>query len=95
EQALIPSAGFTYTVDRSRPVGQRIVAMRFNGQPVDPSGTYRVTTNSFLAQGGDGFTVLTAQKVAQVGMPDLDALEAWLQAKEPRAVPAEPRVLGL
>lgn len=95
EQALIPSAGFTYTVDRSRPAGQRIVAMRFNGQPIDPNGTYRVTTNSFLAQGGDGFTVLTAQKVAQVGMPDLDALEAWLQGKEPRAVPSEERVLGL
>ncbi|MFN3515614.1 MAG: bifunctional metallophosphatase/5'-nucleotidase [Novosphingobium sp.] len=95
EQALIPSHGFTYTVDRSRPVGQRIVALRLNGQPIDPNGTYRVTTNSFLAQGGDGFTVLTAQKVAQVGMPDLDALEAWLQGKEPRAVPTEERVLGL
>ena len=92
EQALIPSAGFTYTYDKSRPVGQRIVAMELNGQPVDPAGMYRVTTNSFLAQGGDSFTVLSGQRTAQIGASDLEALEAWLKGTAPRAVPAEPRV---
>lgn len=92
EQALIPSAGFSYTYDKSRPAGQRIAAMELNGQPIDPAGTYRVTTNSFLAQGGDSFTVLAAQRTAQIGVTDLEAMEAWLKGTAPRAVPAEQRV---
>jgi 5'-nucleotidase len=41
--------------------------------------TYRVTVNSFLAGGGDGFTVLTqgTQAVNQPGF-DVDALEDYL-----------------
>ncbi|MGE8141546.1 bifunctional metallophosphatase/5'-nucleotidase [Novosphingobium sp. NPDC080210] len=92
EQALIPSAGFSYVVDKSRPVGQRIVSMMLNGQPVDPNGMVRVTTNSFLAQGGDAFTIFTAQRTAQIGVSDLEALEAWLKGTTPRAVPSEERV---
>jgi len=92
EQALIPSAGFSYSYDKSRPVGERITAMRLDGQPIDPNGMYRVTTNSFLAQGGDAFTVLSGQRTAQIGMSDLEALEAWLKGTTPRAVPGEVRV---
>ena len=93
EQVLIPSAGFSFSYDRSRPVGSRIVAMSLNGQPIDPNGSYRVTTNSFLAQGGDAFTVFAGQRTAQVGISDLDALEAWLQGGSARAVPAEERTV--
>ena len=92
EQALIPSAGFSYSYDKSRPVGERITAMRLNDQPIDPNGMYRVTTNSFLAQGGDAFTVLSGQRTAQIGISDLEALEAWLKGTTPRAVPGELRV---
>ena len=93
EQVLIPSAGFSFSYDRAKPVGQRIVAMRLNGQPIDPAGMYRVTTNSFLAQGGDAFTVFAGQRTAQIGINDLDALELWLQGDPPRAVPAEERAV--
>ncbi|MBN8500631.1 MAG: bifunctional metallophosphatase/5'-nucleotidase [Sphingomonadales bacterium] len=93
EQPLIPSTGFTYSYDRSRPVGQRITAMTLNGQPIDPDGMYRVTTNSFLAQGGDSFTVLAGQRTAQVGISDLEALEAWLQGGTVRAVPSDERAV--
>ncbi len=33
-----------------------------NGVPIDPAATYRVTTNDFLANGGDGFTRLTSAR---------------------------------
>ncbi|MFM5953236.1 MAG: bifunctional metallophosphatase/5'-nucleotidase [Novosphingobium sp.] len=91
EQVLIPSAGFSFNYDKARPVGQRIAAMSLNGQPIDPAGMYRVTTNSFLAQGGDSFTVFAAQRTAQIGVSDLEALEAWLKADPARPVPAEAR----
>ncbi len=95
EQPLIPSAGFSYSYNKSKPVGQRVVALRLNGQPVDPNGLYRVTTNSFLAQGGDAFTVLTGQRTAQIGIEDLAALELWLQGSEPRVVPGEERIVEI
>lgn len=92
EQFLAPSAGFAYSVDRSAPPGKRVLTMTLNGRPIDPAKSYRVTTNSFLANGGDGFTMLAKQRDAVTGMSDIDALEAWLKAAAIRGVPAEVRV---
>jgi len=75
---LIPSHGFAYTIDRSVPDGQHVVAMSLNGQPIEPGRTYRVAVNNFLAQGGDGFTVLTQGRFVAGGGNDLDALEAFI-----------------
>jgi 5'-nucleotidase len=54
------SEGFTYTWDASAPTGEKVdpATIQLNGEPVDPSGTYRITVNSFLADGGDNFAVL-------------------------------------
>lgn len=90
-QVLSPSAGFSFRFDLSRPLGSRVTAMTLNGQPIDPAATYRVTTNSFLAQGGDSFSLLNRQRDAVIGMSDLEALEAWLKAVPPRQVPVEER----
>jgi hypothetical protein len=38
--------------------GQTGVDVRLNGAALDPAGRYRVTVNSFLASGGDKFSVL-------------------------------------
>ena len=75
---LVPSEGFRFDYDLSRPKGQRIVAASLNGRPIDAAASYRVTVNSFLASGGDGFTVLTEGRDRRDAGLDLDALEAWL-----------------
>jgi 5'-nucleotidase len=74
------SAGFAYEWDASRPVGDRVDpgTITLDGQPVTPEGRYRVTVNSFLAEGGDGFTVLREGADRLGGALDLDALEAHL-----------------
>ena len=92
-QALIPSSGLTYRYDLTRPIGARVSDLMFEGRPLDPAATYRVTTNNFLAQGGDSFTVLAAQRAAVTGGTDLDAMQAWLEAVPLRAVPSEPRAV--
>ncbi len=76
------SAGFAYTWDASRPVGDRVdpASITLGGQPVTPEGRYRVTVNSFLAEGGDGFTVLREGTDRLGGALDLDALEAAFAA---------------
>ena len=48
--------------------------------PNDASVTYTVTVNSFLAGGGDGFTVLRDGTNRVVGPVDLDALVEYVEA---------------
>ncbi|MBA4162422.1 MAG: bifunctional metallophosphatase/5'-nucleotidase [Novosphingobium sp.] len=92
QQPLIPSEGFAYSYDLSKPVGSRIVALSLNGVAINPVASYRVTTNSFLALGGDSFTALAGQREAVIGISDLDALQAWLEAVPLRPVPEALRV---
>ncbi|OYX16519.1 MAG: bifunctional metallophosphatase/5'-nucleotidase [Sphingomonadales bacterium 32-67-7] len=91
EQHLSPSTGFAYWYDRTRPVGARVVRIELDGKPLDMTASYRVTTNSFLAGGGDSFTLLAAQREATIGVSDIDALELWVKGDTPRAVPQEQR----
>jgi 5'-nucleotidase len=58
------------------------------GAPVCPSTSYRVTVNSFLADGGDTFTVLRDGTNRLGGAVDTDALEAYLMANPPALPPA-------
>ncbi len=85
------SSGLHYTWDPARPAGDRIdpASIALNGLPVVPAQTYRVTVNNFLADGGDGFTVLREGTDRLGGAIDLDALEAYFTAHSP--VPPGPR----
>jgi 5'-nucleotidase len=78
-QKILPSDGFTYTYSTSAEPGSKVSDMKLDGTPVDPAATYRVTTNDFLANGGDGFTKLTAgtDRTTAPGF-DVDALTAYL-----------------
>jgi len=67
--------------------------MTLNGKPVDPAGRYRVAVPSFLASGGDNFTVFTeGTDEKDLGL-DLDALEAWIA--KGASVPALGRIENL
>lgn len=92
EQLLAPSAGFAYGFDRSRAPGDRILRMTLMGEPIEPWRDYRITTNSFLAGGKDGFTALLKGRDAVIGGSDLDALESWIGAVDIRQLPMEERV---
>ncbi len=91
KQWLSPSEGFGFRYDMARAAGDRITAITLGGQPIGPARRYRVTVNSFLAQGGDGFSLFTKGSDATLGMTDLEALEAWIKAVPLRSVPAELR----
>ncbi|GAA4924562.1 5'-nucleotidase [Stackebrandtia albiflava] len=88
---LQPSEGFTYTVDASATGADRILTdtIALNGQPLDPAATYRVTVNSFLADGGDGFAVLAEGGNRLVGGLDIDVFKDWFTANTSADDPAE------
>ena len=84
-RVLQPSGGFTYAWRTDAPPGERVLAdsMRLQGEPIDPARQYRVTVNSFMAEGGDGFTLLLSGADRLGGPQDVDAVLAWLRTRSP------------
>jgi len=78
------SEGFSFTWSESAPNGQRVdpSTIMLDGEVIDPTGEYRITVNSFLADGGDSFTVLTEGTDRLGGEVDLDALVAYFEAAD-------------
>ncbi|XXX74807.1 bifunctional metallophosphatase/5'-nucleotidase [Sorangium sp. So ce134] len=91
------SDGFTYAYSQSAPVGSKvdIASIRINGVPIEAARTYRVTVNSFLATGGDGFAVLNDGTDRLGGAVDLDALRDYFAASSPVSPPALDRITVL
>ena len=66
--------------------------MALNGTAMADATSYRVTMNSFLATGGDNFTVFNQGTNTLGGDQDVDALEAYIKAGSPLAPPATDRI---
>ena len=90
DRILQVSACFAYAYTASAACNARIASMTIHGVPVDPAASYRVTVNSFLADGGDGFAVLAQGTQRLGGAVDTDAFEAYLRAN-PAGVAPGPR----
>jgi 2',3'-cyclic-nucleotide 2'-phosphodiesterase (5'-nucleotidase family) len=53
---MIQVSGLRAWYDPARPMGTRLIRAEIGGEPLDPERRYLVTTNTFLEQGGDGYT---------------------------------------
>jgi 5'-nucleotidase len=85
------SEGFWYEWDPAQPEGRRIVpgSVKLNGIPLEMDKSYRVVTNNFLAEGGDGFpTFIKGGSRAPTNIRDIDALTAYLVKREQDKKPA-------
>ncbi|MBK8011613.1 MAG: bifunctional metallophosphatase/5'-nucleotidase [Deltaproteobacteria bacterium] len=91
---LQPSEGFEYRWRASAENGHRIDpdSIRLDGRPLDMETDYRVTVNSFLATGGDGFTILKDGRDPVGGVPDVDALADYLAQHDPVSAPSLGRI---
>lgn len=85
------SDGFTYRWDASRPAGSRVLpgSITLNGVALADQQAYRVAVNNFMAQGGDGYTVLKdgTQRI-DTGILDLEAFIDYLAARDQAGKPA-------
>ncbi|MBK8010933.1 MAG: bifunctional metallophosphatase/5'-nucleotidase [Deltaproteobacteria bacterium] len=107
-RVLQPSRGFSYTMVIPRARRPEVEPPAANTEPerphVDPAsmkllgkrmtmdGAYRVTVNSFLAAGGDGFTVLAEGTDRRIGPLDLEAFATWLEQHAPARKPKLGRI---
>ncbi|HKG53739.1 MAG TPA: bifunctional metallophosphatase/5'-nucleotidase [Anaerolineales bacterium] len=94
QKILQVSNGFTYSWSTSAPACDKVDSstIKINGVTVDPSGSYRVTVNSFLADGGDGFTTLVQGTNRVGGDVDTDAFAAYFGAHSPVAPGPQDRI---
>ncbi len=79
------SEGFSYTWDPAAPTGSKVdpATIMLGGVPIDPAGTYRITVNSFLADGGDNFAVLTQGTDRFSGAVDSEVFADYVGALSP------------
>ena len=91
------SKGFAYGYDASKQAGARIDAasLKLNGETIAPGRSYRVTVNTYLALGGDGFTALKDGSDAQFGKYDDEVLFAYVKASSPVAPPPRDRITAM
>ncbi len=88
QRVLQPSASITF---QAKPAAancaDKIGEIKVNGATLQPTDSLRVTMNSFLATGGDGFTVFNEGTEALGGAQDIDALADYLTAAGATGVP--------
>ncbi len=79
------SQGFGYTWSASAPTGSKVdpSSITLNGAPIDPSASYRITVNSFLADGGDNFTILRSGTNRFSGAVDSEVFADYVGATSP------------
>jgi 5'-nucleotidase len=87
---LSVSKGFSYkyvynAADKSVTIDPASVAL--GGKKLEVDKTYRVTVNSFLADGGDGFATFRDAPERTEGPVDIDALVAYLSKNSSSAAP--------
>ena len=89
---LQPSGGLAYTWQSDAARGDKVRDLRLNGEPVAADRTVRVTVNSYLAEGGDGFDILKQGTDRVGGGQDIDAMLEYLQPPAERAPVPQPRI---
>ena len=51
----------TYTLEATKPVGDRVSNIMIGGKPVDPAKTYVFAAPNFDMNGGDGYVMLAGK----------------------------------
>ncbi len=97
QKILQVSTGFSYSWSLSALPCNKVDALtiKIDGVTVDPAASYRVTVNSFLADGGDGFTVLVQGTNRLGGEVDTDAFEKYFAAYSPVAPGPQNRIIRI
>ena len=87
------SDGFTYTWDFAQPDGDKVdpASIKIGGVVVGAATGYRITVNSFLADGGDNFATLVDGTERLGGEVDLDALVTFFGDNTPPGVDPGPQ----
>lgn len=75
-------SGVSYDIDVSKPVGQRIQNLSFNGMPVAPGQRFVVAINNYRQSGGGNFPYVKSAPIAYDEQQEIrQLLIEWVQAQ--------------
>ncbi|KQT88727.1 bifunctional UDP-sugar hydrolase/5'-nucleotidase [Methylobacterium sp. Leaf466] len=89
-------SGLAVTVDATRPPGRRISAISVAGGALDESRSYTVASNSFLFDGGNGYSALSEGRTLvspSDGRLLANEVMAFIREKAPLGVEAQGRIV--
>jgi 5'-nucleotidase len=91
---VLQVAGITYTWNPAAAPGSKVVAgsIKIAGQPLVDATSYRIVTNNFLSDGGDGFGAFTTATNKFFGGLDIDAFAKYLTEHDPYTPGATDRI---
>jgi 2',3'-cyclic-nucleotide 2'-phosphodiesterase/3'-nucleotidase/5'-nucleotidase len=93
---IMAVSGLRYTWNDNKPYGNKVCDIYLeNGKPIDPKADYTITVNNFMADGGDGFTVLKSGKNRVTNMTDLDGFIKYFKSlPQPVTAKIEGRIIN-
>jgi 2',3'-cyclic-nucleotide 2'-phosphodiesterase (5'-nucleotidase family) len=82
-------AGADYTIDLSRPVGERITTLTIHGRPVAPTDSFTLALNNYRRSGGGGYAMLRGAPEVYSGSTEIrDLLIAEVERRR-RIAPSD------
>jgi len=81
--------GVTYTLNISKPHGQRIENLEFEGKPLTPDRKLRLATNNYRVNGGGGYTMYKGAPVVYRSSEEIrELIIDWVERH--KNIPTEP-----
>jgi len=81
--------GVTYTLNITKPIGQRIENLEFHGQPLLPTQSLRLATNNYRVNGGGGYTMYKGAPVVYRSSAEIrELIIDWVERHQ--TIPTEP-----
>lgn len=93
-------AGLRFSFDPSKAEGSRIVKIEIGSgkeyAPINPTATYRIVVNNFVATGGDGYSAMVEGKnITNAGFVDSDVLAEYIAKHSPVNPQLEGRITNV
>lgn len=93
---LMQFSGLRLTYDGTKAIGRRLIFLEVNGQPVQEQQDYTLATTSFVARGGDGFSILTeGEQLTAKRQSVKQLLKDYIKAKKKFQLPRLGRQLDI
>ncbi len=95
QAGMVQVSGLAIEYDRKRPPGSRLVRCRVGADPLQDERIYRVSTSSFMAEGGDGYRSLQRGRRLREDPLLSDVLSTYVRAQQTLSPPPPGRLVML
>jgi 5'-nucleotidase/UDP-sugar diphosphatase len=94
--AIFQLSGVKMVYTKQKPIGQRVLSITVNGQPLDTVKVYKVVTNSYLAAGSGEYGIFTrGQDLEDSFLPLRDVMAAYIKRHSPVDARIEGRIVAV